>query len=137
MRRNTWMHGTMAVALFGAGLFTGWAAGAVGNAPQRTEQARTDLSVTPEMEVIGSLIEIPPGGSGKLHIHHGVELYHVLQGAPIEVPGLGATELVTGATAFNLRDVPHGAFTVRGDTPLRLLTVHIVDKGKPLYDEVP
>jgi hypothetical protein len=34
---------------------------------------------------------------------------------------------------IKVRDVPHGAFTVTGDKTLRLLTVHIVDKGKPLY----
>ena len=30
----------------------------------------------------------------------------------------------------------HGAFKVLGDTRLKLLTVHIVDKDKPLYDFV-
>ena len=44
--------------------------------------------------------------------------------------------LPSGLTSLNLRDVPHGAFKVVGDTPLKLLTVHIVDKGKPLYDYV-
>jgi hypothetical protein len=33
----------------------------------------------------------------------------------------------------SVRDVPHGAFTVTGDKTLKLVTVHIVDKGKPLY----
>jgi hypothetical protein len=38
-----------------------------------------------------------------------------------------------GTAKTKVRDVPHGAFTVTGDKTLRLLTVHIVDKGKPLY----
>ena len=38
-----------------------------------------------------------------------------------------------GTAKIKVRDVPHGAFTVTGDKTLRLLTVHIVDKGKPLY----
>jgi hypothetical protein len=38
-----------------------------------------------------------------------------------------------GTAKINVRDVPHGAFTVTGDKTLKLLTVHIVDKGKPLY----
>jgi len=42
--------------------------------------------------------------------------------------------LPTGATAMNLRDVMHAGVTVVGDVPLKLFTVHIVDKGKPLYD---
>jgi hypothetical protein len=37
----------------------------------------------------------------------------------------------------NVRDVPHGAFKVVGDKMVKLLTVHIVDKGKPLYDKPP
>jgi hypothetical protein len=37
---------------------------------------------------------------------------------------------------MNLRDVAHGGFKVVGDKTIKLLTVHIVDKGKPLYDPV-
>jgi hypothetical protein len=33
------------------------------------------------------------------------------------------------------RDALHGGFTVIGDTSLKLFTVHVVDKGKPLYDD--
>jgi hypothetical protein len=40
----------------------------------------------------------------------------------------------TGSAIMNLRDVPHAGFTVVGDQPLKLLSVHIVDKGKPLYE---
>ena len=43
-------------------------------------------------------------------------------------------ELVTGTSNMNLRNVKHGSFKVLGDTPLKLFTAHIVDKGKPLYD---
>jgi len=43
----------------------------------------------------------------------------------------------TGAGTINPRDVPHGGLKIVGDTPLNLLTGHIVDKGKPLYDAAP
>jgi hypothetical protein len=33
-----------------------------------------------------------------------------------------------------LRDAKHAGFTVVGDTLLRLFTVHVADKGRPLYD---
>ena len=134
MRHSAWLQGGLGLTLFALGLAAGLAAGEVTDSPSRQEQARTDLSGAPGMEVIGSIIEIAPGQSSRLHVHHGVELYHVLQGAPIDVPGHGLVELATGTTAFNLRDVPHGAFTVRGEQPLKLLAVHIVDKGQPLYD---
>jgi hypothetical protein len=38
---------------------------------------------------------------------------------------------------MNLRDIPHAGFKVVGNTPIKLLTVHVVDKGKPLYDWIP
>jgi hypothetical protein len=31
-----------------------------------------------------------------------------------------------------VRDIPHAGFKVGGDKPLKMLTVHIVDKGTPL-----
>jgi hypothetical protein len=46
-------------------------------------------------------------------------------------------ELKTGSGSINMRDVPHGGFKVVGDKPLKLVTVHIVDKGTPLYDAPP
>jgi hypothetical protein len=37
-----------------------------------------------------------------------------------------------GQAGVNVRDVPHAGYKVVGDKPLKLLTVHIVDKGKPM-----
>ncbi|MBC7604099.1 MAG: cupin domain-containing protein [Ramlibacter sp.] len=122
--------------LFTLGLATGLTAQTLTDSPQRKEQKRTDLTGTPNMEVIASIVEVKPGESSILHVHHGVEAFHVLQGASIQAPGQEPTMLPTGLTSLNLRDVKHGAFKVVGDTPLKLLTVHIVDKDKPLYDYV-
>ena len=122
--------------LFSLGLATGLTAQTLTDSPQRKEQKRTDLTGTPNMEVIASIVEIKPGESSNLHVHHGVEAFHVLQGAAIQAPGQEPSALPTGLTSLNLRDIKHGAFKVLGDTPLKLLTVHIVDKDKPLYDYV-
>ena len=46
-------------------------------------------------------------------------------------------QLATGTGSINRRDVPHAGFKVVGDKPLKLLTVHIVDKGARLYDAPP
>lgn len=132
---------TAAVALSGAllftlGLATGLTAQTLTDSPQRKEQKRTDLTGAPNMEVIASIVEVKPGESSVLHVHHGVEAFHVLQGASIQAPGQEPTMMPTGLTSLNLRDIKHGAFKVVGDTPLKLLTVHIVDKDKPLYDYV-
>jgi quercetin dioxygenase-like cupin family protein len=128
------MGSAICVLLFGSGLATGLLAQPSSDAPQRVEQKRTDLTGAPNMEVIASTMEIKPGETVALHLHHGVEAAYVLQGASIQVPGKAASALTTGATLLNLRDVKHGGFTVVGDQSLKLFTVHIVDKGKPLYD---
>ena len=122
------------LVLFGLGLLTGLVAQTSGDSPFRTEQKRTDLSGAPGMEVIASIVEIKPGESGELHFHHGVEAAYVIQGSSVQPPGKDPAMLPTGATILNLRDVRHGGFKVVGETSLKLFTVHVVDKGKPLYD---
>jgi quercetin dioxygenase-like cupin family protein len=103
-------------------------------APGRKELRRTELSGAPGMIVVDSIAEYPPGQALPRHVHHGVESVYVIQGAMIQLPGKEPTLLATGTELTNLRDAPHAGFTVVGDTPLRLFTVHIVDKDKPLYD---
>jgi quercetin dioxygenase-like cupin family protein len=123
--------------LFSLGVAAGQLAGSATDSPQRVEQKRADLSGAPGMEVIASLTELKPGDSIGLHSHHGVEVAYVLQGASVQVPGKDPKELATGTTLLNLRDVKHAGFKVVGDTSLKLFTVHIVDKGKPLYEYAP
>ena len=103
-------------------------------APERKELKRVDLDGAPGMEVITSITEYKPGDLLPAHLHHGVESLYVVQGAMIQLPGKPAAMLATGTAITNLRDVMHGGFTIVGETSLKLLTVHIVDKGKPLYD---
>lgn len=107
------------------------------DSPQRVEQRRVDLSGAPNMEVIASTAEYPPGTGIALHLHHGVEVAYVVQGATIQIDGKPPITLATGQSLMNLRDVPHGNFTIVGATALKLFTVHIVDKGAPLYDPAP
>jgi uncharacterized cupin superfamily protein len=89
------------------------------------------------MEVITSISEIKPGETSTLHIHHGEESFYILEGATVELPDGKQVPFAAGIVGVNVRDVPHGAFKVVGDKSLKLLTVHIVDKGKPLYDKPP
>jgi quercetin dioxygenase-like cupin family protein len=122
------------VLLFGLGVATGQLTQASSDSAQRVEQKRADLSGAPGMEVIASVAEYKPGDAVRVHTHHGVEAAYVLQGARLQVPGKEPTTLVTGTTLLNLRDVKHAGFTVVGDSSLKLFTVHVVDKDKPLYD---
>ena len=99
----------------------------------RKEMKRVDLSGT-KMEVILSTSEYQPGESIPRHIHHGEEAFYVLEGATVETPDGKQIPLGTGCGSINQRDVPHAGFKVVGEKPLKLLTVHIVDKGSTLYD---
>jgi quercetin dioxygenase-like cupin family protein len=102
----------------------------------RKEIKRADLGGT-SMEVILSISEFKPGENVSRHIHHGEEAFYFLEGGTVELPDGKQITLSTGAGGINLRDIPHAGFKVVGDKPVKLLTVHIVDKGAPLYDAPP
>ena len=104
--------------------------------PQRKELKRADLSGAPGMEVVLSISEYKPGDAANLHLHHGVEAAYVLEGGMVQAPGKAPIELKTDTPIMNLRDVPHAGWKVVGDKSIKILTVHVVDKGKPLYDWV-
>ncbi len=109
------------------------------DSPQRQEKQRVELlganGITTGMEMIASVAEYKPGEGIDLHLHHGIEALYVVQGAQIQSPGKEPVTLPTGASLMNLRMVQHGGFKVVGEASLKLYTVHIVDKGKPLYDK--
>lgn len=102
----------------------------------RKELRRVDLSGAPGMEVVLSLGEYEPGDELHEHFHHGIEAGYVLEGGIVEAPEKPAMEIPAGAPIMNLRDVPHGGFRVVGDRTIRIVTVHVVDKDKPLYDRL-
>ena len=134
MRKALVVRSLAGLLLFSLGVATGLVAQTSRDSAQRVEQKRTDLAGAPGMEVIASVAEYKPGDGIDLHIHHGVEAAYVVQGASVQAPGKDPMTLPTGATVLNLRDVKHGGFKIVGATSLKLFTVHVVDKGKPLYD---
>lgn len=102
----------------------------------RTILNRADLAGTPNMEVISSILEVQPGATVPRHFHHGIETGRVLEGGLIQMPGKEPQMLATGSPIWNLPGVFHGGFKVVGDKPLKLYTVHVVDKTRPLADGV-
>lgn len=102
---------------------------------KRTELTKGDLTGT-NMEIVVGTVEVPPGASGILHTHPGEEAYYVVDGATAETPDGKPFKFEPGTAKINVRGVPHGAFKITGDKTLKLLTVHIVDKGKPLMSPV-
>jgi quercetin dioxygenase-like cupin family protein len=135
VKKSAIFRSLIGLLLFGLGLATGLVAQPNTDSPQRVEQKRTDLTGAPGMEVIASTSDYKPGESLESHFHHGVEAAYVVQGGTVQSPGKEPVTLPTGTTLLNLRDVKHGGFTVVGDTTLKLFTVHVVDKDKPLYDD--
>ena len=99
----------------------------------RKELKRSDLTGT-NMEVIVSISETKPGETLPRHFHNGEEAFYVLDDTTVELPDGKQNPVKAGNAGISVRDVVHGGVKVIGDKPLRLLTVHIVDKGKPLYD---
>lgn len=102
----------------------------------RTILHRGDLAGAPGMEVISSILDLKPGTSVPRHFHNGIETGTVLEGALIQMPGKDPQLLATGTPIWNAQGAFHGGFKVVGDKSLKLYTVHVVDKNKPLYDGV-
>lgn len=109
----------------------------LGDSTNRTELNRADLSGAPGMEVIASIVRVKPGQSTPRHSHHGIEAAYVIHGALVQYPGHPPQMLKTGTSLFNLRDAVHSGFKVIGPDTLVIYTVHVVDKGKKLYEPAP
>ena len=101
------------------------------NSNARKEMKRADFSGAPGLEVVSSINEHKIGEVAARHFQHGVEAAYVMQGSIIQLPGKEPTTLEAGAVILNLRHIAHGGFKVVDEKPLRLFTVHIVEKGKP------
>ncbi len=101
----------------------------------RQELKRADLTGT-NMVVIINVVDVPPGNNLPRHTHHGEEAVYVLESATLALPDGKEVPFPTGAAVINARDVPHAGFRIAGDKTLKMLTVHIVDKGKPLLEPV-
>ena len=86
---------------------------------------------------VSGIAEIPAGGSAGRHTHPGVELGYIMEGeADLILDGKPAQHLKAGDSY----QIPMGAIhdaKVSGDKPLKVLTVYIVDKSKPLATPAP
>lgn len=122
--------------VFIAAMLAGSTVPAAAQEVKRTELSRTDLTGVEDKEIVVQLVEVPPGTPSIRHFHHGEEVFYVLDGTMVQVPGQEPQSRVTGSVGVNKREVPHAGYKVIGDKPLRLLSVYVVDKGKPLQVEV-
>ena len=100
----------------------------------RVELRKADLTGVPGTEVIMATLEIPPGATVPRHFHYGDEFLYVLEGGSFQAPGQDPASFKSGVSLRFPREAPHGGFTVVGEKTLKVLTVHVVDKGKPLVE---
>ena len=99
----------------------------------RTELHRADLTGVAGMEVILSNFVVKPGGKVPLHTHPGDEHLVVVQGSTLTTSEGKTIEFKDGMATSFPRGKVHGGVTNSGDRDLVLTTIHIVDKGKPMF----
>jgi quercetin dioxygenase-like cupin family protein len=101
---------------------------------KRTELSRMPVSGDDSREIVMQLVEIPPGATSRRHFHNGEEAFYVIEGGSAQLPGQEPKERPTGERGINKRGVPHAGYMVVGDRTLKILSVYVVDKGRPLQE---
>ena len=86
---------------------------------------------------VSGIAEVPAGAFAGRHTHPGVELSYVLEGEiDLIVEGKPDQHLKPGDSYQMAPGVTHDV-KVTGDKPLKLLSVYVVDKTKPLASPAP
>ena len=107
-----------------------------GGGIKRTILQRADEPGASNYEAVMAIAEIPPGGTSGRHRHPGIELAFVLQGSVvIERDGQPPVTVKAGEALKNEAAV-HNAKNI-GKTPVKILAVYLVEKGKPMAEPVP
>jgi len=84
-------------------------------------------------QTIQAYVVIAPGAKAAAHTHPGVELGYVLDGeADLYVQGQPKQHVKAGDSFMNPAGVPHGAINTSATKPLKIVSVYVVDKTKPL-----
>jgi quercetin dioxygenase-like cupin family protein len=139
MTKRTFLFASIVGAAFAAGLTVDHLAFAAQQQPslKRPNLPRQDDPGSPKYEAIMGISEIPPGGTSGRHRHPGIELSYVLEGS-VELVHEGKPPITVkaGEATMNTLGGIHTA-TNRGATPVKLITVYVVEKGKPLAEVVP
>src|SRR5437763_4778612 len=103
---------------------------------QRTIVHREDVSV-PGREAVIARVELAPQGKAGRHTHPGEEISYVLDGeGEILVEGKPARKVKAGDGFVIPAGAKHDAHNI-GSTPLKLVGVYVVEKGKPLATPAP
>jgi hypothetical protein len=100
----------------------------------RVEKDRGDIDCNSPMEIISSISTFKAGDKIPLHFHNGIETAYTIQGATLINDEGRQMIMKTGDTLIAMRNKIHGGVTIAPKNELKLFTVHIVDKDKPIYN---
>lgn len=85
---------------------------------------------------VTGLAEIQPGVSAGRHTHPGIETGYVLQGETVlSIDGQADITMKAGDSYVIPAGVPHDAKAV-GESPVKVLGIYVVERGKPLASPV-
>lgn len=121
-----------ATLLAGALLAALAAPGAAQDKVDRTVLQRSELAGEPPRVMVLTELTADPGARIPRHTHPGTEMVYVLSAGRTRTDAGETRTLSPGQTQRFARDEVHGGFTVIGETPVRVLTMHVVDADKPM-----
>ncbi len=102
----------------------------------RTMVGKADVSV-PGREAVIARVEVAPGAKAGRHTHPGDEISYVMEGeATLLVDGQPPKQVKAGESFVVPAGVVHDAHN-NGTTPIKLVGVYVVEKGKPLASPAP
>ena len=103
---------------------------------KRTILLRTDEPGSSTHEAVMGIAEIAPGAMAGKHRHPGIEIGYVLEGSvTLEHEG-EPTRVLKAGDSFNNGAGVHNAKNT-GTTPVKILAIYMVEKGKPIAEAVP
>ncbi len=103
---------------------------------QRTVVHREDISV-PGREAVIARVELAPQVRAGRHTHPGEEISYVVDGeAEILIEGRPPRKVKAGDGFVIPAGAKHDAHNI-GSTPLKLVGVYVIEKGKPLATPAP
>lgn len=130
--RFAWRAALAAGLLAASGLAGAQIPGVTVNALQRT-----GLTGDEQREVVMLSVEFAPGTGLPRHTHPGDEFATILSGTvELRVDGQEARRLTAGQSYHNPRGSAHEARNV-GDAPARMISVFVIDRGRPVTQPAP
>ncbi len=103
---------------------------------QRTIIQRKDLSM-PGREAVVARVEVAPGTYAGRHTHNGEEIGYLIEGeGEVLIEGQPAIHLKPGDSFIVPAGAKHDAHNT-GSAPMKMVSVYLIEKGKPLATPAP